>query len=813
VTRTTADLHVGSPEQDEKRPRADDAEPPRGHSPESSQSDDGRRRRGRPRGHWGIADVLGLAGVVVAGVLVLVPALSHGASLGPYDIMQHTGLNTVSNLKVHNPTLLDQISLFIPWTNLAWTQVHQGHLPLWNPYSALGMPLAFNWESATFSLTSLIGYLFPLRLAFTAQVVVTLVIAGTGVYTFGKVLRLGILGCMTAAIVFELSGPFIGMLGWPNCLVMCWGGWVLAGIALVLRGEKRARAIVLLAVVIAFAVFGGYPEGLFFLGIAAAVFAAAMLLLRAPALGGSGPLVRPILDLGVAAIAGAFLAAPLLLPGLQLAKASNRNYVGATLAPAGLPPQELLHVVFQGFDGLPLLHNQWFGVSAYEVTATYVGVTALVLAMTAVVVRWRRPEVRALALVAVVTGLLVFVPPLESFLNDRVIKTYWIFARYPLVLTLAVLAGIGMDVLVKSYREQRVRRVVGGGFAAATVLLGVIWLVDRRGLTPSQLNIRSHSFIWPTVEVVVGLAVVWMLARVARRIRTHPHSSALGAGNVAGSVLLVVVTGFLLASGAPLISSSSNYPTSTSAVTSLQRVVRSEVVGFGAAPLFPSSLGIMANANLLYNLQEFAVYDPMVPHAYFSLYKTSASATEFEDVLTPAITSVQAARLYGISYVLEPAGTFGPKGSVFVRRLGNEELYRIPGAAAATLVALRQNGSLPDKLAPGAPVKVSHPNPNAWRMVTSGTTQSVLRLRLTNVPGWRATIDGHPVDVDPFAGTMLQIRVPPGRHVVELQYWPKTFSLGIVLALAAALGLAALLIVARIRFVRSVRTEQQRAID
>ncbi len=185
----------------------------------------------------------------------------------------------------------------------------------------------------------------------------------------------------------------------------------------------------------------------------------------------------------------------------------------------------------------------------------------------------------------------------------------------------------------------------------------------------------------------------------------------------------------------------------------------------------------MVNANLLYNVQEFTAYDPMTPSAYFSLYKTPISLPdELVDIFSPAITTTQAARLYGISYLLEPSGVPGPKGSVFDRRLGNEDLYRVPGAAAATLVALRQDGSFPGNYTNGAPVKVAHPSPNAWRMVTQSTTQSVLRLRLSNVPGWHATIDGKPVDVSPFARTMLQVQVPPGRHVVELHYWPKTFS-------------------------------------
>jgi Bacterial membrane protein YfhO len=764
---------------------------------------------GPSRGNWSKFDAFGLAGVVVAGVLVLVPALAHGTFLGPYDILQSAGLNKTPNVKVNNSTLFDQISLFIPWTNLVWTQVHQGHLPLWNPYSALGMPLAFNWESAPLSLPALIGYLFPVRLAYTAQVVVTVVIAGTGVYVLGKLLRLGMLGCMTAAIVFELSGAFMGNIGWPLASVWSWGGWLFAAIVLVLRGEKRARAIVLLAVVVAFAIYAGNPEDQLLLAFSAAVFASAMLLCRAPALGGSGPVIRPVIDLGLSAIAGAALAAPLILPGLQFARGSNRSVVGPDLFPKGLPPKELVNLIFQGFDGLPLLHSQWFGLSAYEVTSAYVGVIVLVLAATALVVRWRRPEVRSLALVAVATGLLVFAPPLVSFLDSSGARIYWIFAMTPMVLAIAALSGIGMDVLVKSHSEQRVRRVLGIGFGAMAILLGIIWLVARRGLTPSQANIRSHSFIWPTIEVIVGLVVVWMLAKVATRSRTRGAPSAVGAGSIAGSLLLLVVTGFLLASGAPILSSSSHYPTSTPAVTSLKRAVGNSIVGMGVSPAFPSTLGIMVNANLLYNVQEFTAYDPLTPRAYFSLYKTPTSVLdEFVDIFSPAITSAQAARLYGISYVLEPSGDPGPTGSIFDRRVGNEDLYRVPGAAAATLVALRQDGSFPDKFTNGAPVRVAHPNPSAWRMVTQSTTQSVLRLRLSNVPGWHATVDGKPVDVSPFARTMLQVRVPPGRHVVELHYWPKTFSVGVVLALCAVLGLTTLLILARIRSRSPARSEQ-----
>lgn len=758
--------------------------------------------------NWRISDALGLAAVAIAGILVLVPTLAHGTFFGAYDILQSTGLNKVPNVKPHNPTQFDQISLFIPWTNLVWTDVHQGHLPLWNPYNALGMPLAFNWESAPLSLPSLIGYLFPVRLAYTAQVVVTMVVAGTGVYVLGKVLRLGALGCMTAAIAFELCGPFMANLGWPLASVWSWGGWIFAAILLVLRGTKRTQVIVLLAIVTAFAVYAGNPEDDVLLALSAGVFVLAMLAFRLPVLGGSGPLRRPVIDVGIAAIAGAALAAPLILPGLQLGGGSNRTTVGPDLFPKGLPPKDLFHLIFQGFDGLPVLHSQWFGLSVYPATSAYVGPIVLVLAGTALVLRWRKPEVRSFSVLAVVMGLLVFTPPLVSFLDKSVVSIYWIFALTPMTLAIAVLAGFGMDTLVKSHNERHVRRVLGAGFVGMAVLIGVIWLVGRRGLTPSQASIRVHSFIWPTIEVIAGLVVVWLLISVARRNWSRLSPSAVG--TIAGSSLLLVATGFLVASGAPLLSSSPEYPTSTPAVASLQNAVGGSIVAFGGTPTYPSDSGIMVNANILYGVHEFGAYDPLIPRGYFSLPGTPVSAlASFGDVFSPGITSVRAARLYGISYLLEPSGVSGPQGSIFVRRLGNEDLYRVPGAAAATLVDARKDGSLPGIYAPGAPVRVTHPNPRTWSMVTHGGTQSVLRLRLTNVPGWRATIDGKAVAVSPFAGVMQQIQVPPGRHVVEIRYWPKTFSLGIVLAACAASGLAILLVLS---FVRSRRSGLRRKL-
>jgi hypothetical protein len=84
---------------------------------------------------------------------------------------------------------------------------------------------------------------------------------------------------------------------------------------------------------------------------------------------------------------------------------------------------------------------------------------------------------------------------------------------------------------------------------------------------------------------------------------------------------------------------------------------------------------------------------------------------------------------------------------------------------------------------------VTYPDAASWRVVTDGTTPSIVRLRLTDVPGWNATLDGHPVALRPWAeGAMLEANVPAGHHVLELHYWPATFTAGIAVAGAVVLG-------------------------
>jgi Bacterial membrane protein YfhO len=769
---------------------------------------------------------VGLAWVVGAALLTLAPALHHGLSLGPYDILSQSGLTRVPGVTVRNSVSGDQIAEMIPWSTQAWVQVHHGNVPLWNPLSGLGLPLAFNWQSAVFSLPALISYLFPLHLAYTVQIIVTLVIAGTGAYALARVLGLGVIACATAGTVYELSGSFMGWLGWPHAAVMSWAGWMFAVAILCVRGRHRARYVVAFAVLFALAAYAGEPEIFVLLALSLVVFVFTMLILKLRTEHEPRRSLRPLIDLGVAAAAGAALSAPLVLPGLQVLTRSTRNsgtLFTATEVGKALPPHDLVHLLVQGYNGLPLAGNQVFGDAVYTDTAAYVGLIGIALAVLGIVRSWHRPETVGFVVLVVVTMAIVYAPPFQA-LFDRIPLVQTIDWHRDLMivgLCVAILAGIGMDALVRHCAKKSTQLLLASILTGGLVLLQLLWLFGASSLSQLDASLRRDSLKWPLVTGGLALVVLAALAVWTSRARSSqppapnagdtpvlaadprsdtPNVSLMQrlpkpkAGQVAGIALLVIETAFLAASGAQLWSSSPDGAEPTPSVVSLARAVGGSTVGFGIFTCYAgpglSSLGILPESNILFGLHEFDFYDPILPRGYVQSWaglSRSASYVPIYNSFCPAVTTAAQARRYGVQFVLEPAGTPGPAGAVFDEKVGDEDLFRIPEAADAVLTPEASGGRLPPAAAAGIPVAVSHPSPSSLRITTSNPSDQVLRLRLTDEPGWHASIDGHPLQLEPFAGVMFQARIPPGRHVIELHYWPTLFTVGLLVACTCVL--------------------------
>jgi hypothetical protein len=594
---------------------------------------------------------------------------------------------------------------------------------------------------------------------------------------------------------------------------------------------------------------------LLFVGVFAAVVALGDRRLahegRAPgAEPGSAAPGRALLVHLLALLAATGLVAPIYLPAGQVLTSSARvhgPYVSS------LPPHDITHLLFVGYSGVPTNLASIIGPDNLYVSMVYVGSVGLVLALIGLVWLRRRPEVIAFAVLTVVLLGVLFLPYVAVLM--RQIPEANVF-RLDLGTTFldfgfSMLAAFGAQALADTPGRTpdelaglgaggpAIRRWTDRLLVAGTVWLGLglAVLEVRLGiglghLAPTQSNVRQASFLWPTVGVaacaLVAVARVALAqqgdgpaaagARRARAVLVRGTRALVGRGGLA--LLVGVEAAFSILGGAWFLSSTPDPFPVTPAIAALQRDTGGQLVAMGTCPslhAFPD-LGIMPDVNAVYGVDELADYDPIMTTQYYSalggLLGTSKTPPAGENALfCPEISSVRAARFFGAAFVLEPAGKPGPRGTKLVATIRDEALYAVFDSGRATLVPLPDSPGAGGTGGAGQGGQVGHwsnswegsaATPPAvqpaheslsgtWTVQVDAKARSLLVLRVTAVPGWRASIDGRPLTLHTYDTLLLAAVVPPGRHVVVLHYWPGLLSVGLVVASVAGAAIVATL--------------------
>jgi len=761
--------------------------------------------------------VLGLLWIALFVAAYLSPALKDGLGFGPADLGRGLSLLTrlVPPLPLHNGINGDTITQGVPWNTLDWQLVHHHELPLWNSLSGTGIPQLLNFESAPLALPTLVGYLAPLAASFLVTVAVKLLVAGSGVYLCCRVLGARPLAAAFGGTTFMLSGAFSGWLGWSVSGPVALGGWILAGVVVSYRSRARVREVVLLAVAVAFSLYAGFPESYVLLAIglgAVLVVTAVARVVADRGLAGLHPVGVVRVAAGVAA--GGALAAPLLLPGVSILRHSARN---GKFAATGLPLHAAVLLFAQGYDGLPTAGSYWFGPVNYYETAAYVGVVALVCAGVAVLVGWRRPAVAGLG-AAVLVGLLVVYDlgagaPVQHLLADVGLSAVALQRMQSVLeLVVAVLAGLGIEVLLTRWRERRVRRALGAATVVLAVVLAALW--SRVGsarapvvtaVTPSASvleSLRRSSLLWPTAS----LAVLAVLLVLAVALRHWPAARARVASRIAGLVLLGIQSAFLLFAGVGINSYAHDAYPSTPAVSTVQSVVGGSLLGLDGANTtcdggaasgaycgvrYWTGIGLYPEMNIPYGIDELAVHDPTIPQAYFGAWPVPDAGQVSPvglNLFAPSVDSVALARLYGVAYVLAGPGRPAPPGMRPVATVAGETLYEVPGSRRFTFAGA---GGARGEGAGARVLAVSHPGDARYVVDVRVARPSTLTMRVTDVPGWHATAGGAELVIHRAPGDLMSVVVPSGTSTVVLHYWPDRLAEGLALAGAAVVALLA----------------------
>jgi hypothetical protein len=729
-------------------------------------------------------DVGGIGAIVAAIAAYLSPAVRDGTSFGTFDsVIGFTSLGAgLYSGPVHNPTDGDVISQMETWNLFDWRQIHAGHFPLWNPFSLFGLPQFANFQSSVLSLPDLVSYAVPARYAFLAVVVMKLLVAGTGAYVFARVIGLGATASAFAGITYLLSGGFSADLSWPLTDVFAWLGWIAAFAVLAYRWQGRIRYVAGLAIVTAFSVYGGFPEAnaymALFLGVSGCV-AVLCLLAHRIRLHPAG-----LARLGGGLVAGVALAMPLLLPGAQYAAGAHRQTEVRFLP---VPGKAIITLAIPGFDGLPT-HGSEFLIPTtnfYE-TVSYVGLLVLILSVVAVVTFPRHPVVLGFGLGAVVLlatayGFGSFHPLLDAFKSVGLADVVWRRTRLIVGFPLGILAGIGLETLLRTRGRTRAPVAFAAASVVAAVAVAVVVQHTSSVANSEARSIERHALVWPAAIVGICLVCAAVLLAAGRLERPPLRRTLCSA---ATAVLFAGNAAFLVSAGIGLNTWTKGFYPESSAMKVLEDKVGTSVVGIDDGRAKVQSLsgeGFYPELNIAYGVHEFAGHDPLLPQEYFEALSPGQGHGGL-GLFVPSITSDAEAIRLGISWLLVPAGRAAPQGTDYVATLAGQRLYRVPGSSQFS-VQPATGGHVSSQ---------SRGVAGSYDLVVSDTTASTLVARITDVPGWHASIDGKAASLHGFGGIMQSLAIPAGQHEIKLWYEPRTLFDGVLVALAAALALALL---------------------
>jgi hypothetical protein len=445
-------------------------------------------------------------------------------------------------------------------------------------------------------------------------------------------------------------------------------------------------------------------------------------------------------------------------------------------------------------------------------------------------------------------------PDVRSYGAQQIL--HWLFTgqifdsgRIPVI---TILAAIGFVACLVRWRKDTVGRALVFVFLASLLLFfGPATWHSLYNLLPGSSDIFARRFIIGVqlggiFFAGIGVVVLGQLARAYIRFVFREETKKWfvpGWRSVLGRILIF---GLIVGATAPtwteivhidsgdasVIATQHRYPQERSEVNAL--VVTVNRIGGGRVYAGMSFQGWGSGFRVGWvPVSEYLSVDQVDEIGFMSRTASLMSGPEayFDDQIPADYT------LFGVRFVILPAGHKPPSGAQFLQQAGHYQLWELPhngyfqvvdtygpslretrsrmgidsksfvqsnragehlypvvafgnrAAATPTLSAGESHRTLPGRV-------VSNTEDLAEDQATAVVQvrrTSVVLLKVTYDPGWTVTVDGKSVSTEMIAPAFVGVRVDPGRHVVVFRYqafsyYPELFVLALLAALALGFG-------------------------
>jgi len=689
---------------------------------------------------------------------------------------------------------------FYPWQHLAAEYYHAGQLPLWNPLLGSGAPLAANLQTGAFYPLNFLYLLLPTEYALGYTAILHVVLAGLFMYAYLRSLKLSPLAALIGALAFELNGFLIARAGFLSItaavpwLAAWW--WRAEELHSAIHLPRSAwRNALWLALVIGLGILAGHAQTAVYGLVFISLYFVWRVVSNRTSLRLSIP--RSLILFAVAVLLGLALAAVQLLPAAELTRESQRagglDYT--KIMTHSFWPLRLLTLLSPDFFGTPAQNNFW-GYDNYWENAAYIGLIPLLLALYAIWNRLRRRPSQGpigfLATAVSVSLVLAFgwFTPIYPFLFNTV-PGFDLFqgpARWLVVtiLALCALAGFGMQHLIdRGVSRRAATRLILFGLALALAGLVANFVLKGRVETFGPATLRLGALLilagwlfrsdlrkpkWIAALVLV-VALDLITAHVALNPTlppeiyraANPTAQAIAADGSIGRV-------FTLARDEESIKFDKYLAHQTPDG-------KRQFDGFGPNDLnywLGERAALLPNAAMIDGLPSANNFDSLLVGRYQNLLDR-VEALPLEQAL-PILSRMH------IGYIVSPRALNLP----IVTRTPDVTIYRNDQALPRAWIAPASvNLNAVAEIAPESAVQSLTDSGNAVTIRASSPRAGWLILSDTFYPGWRATIDGAPVEIQMANEAFRAIAFPAGDHTIEFRYEPRSVFIGLIVSLAS----------------------------
>lgn len=663
---------------------------------------------------------------------------------------------TITGVPIKNPYITDIFSQIYLWKDLITKSYLNGQWPLWNQYSYSGYPLLANFQSGALNIFNLIFIIFGMLKGWNIFLITGILVEIIFMFLYLKTQKYSYISSTIASFSFGFSGFSILWMPYANA------NYSLASIPLALYfiekylSTNNKKYLYLISPVIFIIITSGH----FQIAIYGLIIISTYLIYKK---------IYNFLPV----IFGILMSAIQLLPTYELSQLSIRFTEGFIKNNNfGLSPlNKLITLFIPDYFGNPSTFNYW-GYFNYHETNFYVGVLGIIALIWSIFNYKRLGNAKFFiycAIISLILGFDTYFGKAIYLLNVPGISTS-AAGRISAVFTLSI------AILIANFLDK-IRLVKLSKIAFPSIIILIINIIaiiySNNVLSKIQFNISLRNNIYPII-IIIGITISLL---ISTKIKLFKY------------IIFIIVIADLYRFGwksTPFVSKTYVFPK-----TSLTEYISKDSDIFRVdrenGPILPP------NTWTAYNISSPSGYDPLSINDYVIGYNhilnqnndSKPQVSRYSELYNFDPVSLGD---FNVKYLLMQKNYLSDKKTYNYNKKFQENLWL--KVYETNLYSLFSNPLyqprvqlVPEQTKP----IITKYSPNSIDIsINSTIPNSTLIIRDTFYPGWQASVNNIPINIEKYNNIYRKINVGEGDSIVKLNYHPQSFYIGLLVTIISS---------------------------